>query len=130
LDNVTVQSSFLALVSAQAAHSVEETYGRLYESFPPARFVAGLVSDDRHGAFVLLNILIVAFGLWCFLWPVRRGWSSAATIAWGWVIVETLNGIGHTLWSVYNLSYTPGLATAPLLILSAMMLARELRRTG
>ena len=124
------QWSFLALVCAQAAHSVEETYGRLYESFPPARFVAGLVSDDRREAFVFLNILIVTFGFWCFLWPIRRGWRSASTIAWSWVIVETLNGIGHTLWSVYNVSYTPGLATAPLLILSAMRLGRELRRAG
>lgn len=124
------QFPFLAVVCAQAAHSVEETYGRLYESFPPARFVAGLVSDDRRQAFILLNILIVAFGCWCFLWPIRRRWRSASAIAWGWVIVETLNGIGHTLWSVYNLSYTPGLATAPLLIVSALMLARELHRAG
>jgi hypothetical protein len=121
---------FLALVSAQAAHSVEETYGRLYESFPPARLVTSLVSDDRHEAFVILNLLIVTFGFWCFFWPVRRGWRSASTIAWVWVIVETINGIGHTLWSVYNVSYTPGVATAPLLILSAVMLARELQRAG
>jgi Protein of unknown function with HXXEE motif len=122
--------SFLALVGAQAAHSVEETYGRLYESFPPARLLTSLVSDDRHEAFVILNILIVTFGLWCFFWPVRRGWPSAPTIALIWAIVETLNGIGHTLWSVYNWSYTPGVATAPLLILSAVMVARALRRAG
>ncbi len=125
-----MQWAFLALVSAQAAHSVEETYGQLYESFPPARFLTSLVSDDRHQAFVTLNVLIVTCGFWCFIWPVRRRWRSAQTIAWIWVIVETLNGIGHTLWSVYNASYTPGVATAPLLILSAVMLARELRRAG
>jgi hypothetical protein len=125
-----MQWAFLALVSAQAAHSVEEIYGRLYESFPPARLLTGLVSSDRHEAFVILNILIVTFGFWCFFWPVRRGWRSASTIAWAWVIVETLNGIGHTLWSLYNVSYTPGVATAPLLILGAVMVARELRRAG
>jgi hypothetical protein len=92
--------------------------------------VTGLVSEDRHSAFVVLNVLIVTLGLWCFFWPIRRGWRSARTIAWIWVIVETLNGIGHTLWSGANLSYTPGLATAPLLILSAVMLARELQRAG
>ncbi len=86
--------------------------------------------DNRHEAFVILNILIVTFGIWCFLWPIRRDWPSAYAIALIWAIVETLNGIGHSLWSIDNWSYTPGVATAPLLIVSAAMLVHALRRAG
>jgi hypothetical protein len=37
---------FGALVLAQAAHSTEESVGRLWESLPPARFISDLASDD------------------------------------------------------------------------------------
>ena len=68
-----IAASFGALILAQSAHSVEEYAGRLWESFPPARFVSGLVSTDLERGFVIANILLVAFGFWCWLWPVRRG---------------------------------------------------------
>jgi hypothetical protein len=69
-----LQLSFLALVATQAAHSVEEYVGRLYDVFPPAQFVSGLISQDRERGFVILNITLVTFGLWCFIWPVRKKW--------------------------------------------------------
>jgi hypothetical protein len=122
--------AFGALILAQAAHSVEESVGRLWESFPPARLVAGLVSHDLARGFVLLNVTLVAFGLWCFLWPVRRGWPSATTFAWGWVVVELINGVGHPLWALRVGGYAPGVATAPLLLILAMILARECRAAG
>jgi len=119
--------SFLALVLAQAAHSFEEYHGRLYDDFPPARFLSGLVSNDLTRGFVILNIAIALFGLWCFLVPIRRRWPSSAAIAWGWVIVELVNGVVHPLWSLRQLAYTPGVATAPVLFVLALNLARQLR---
>jgi len=92
--------AFGALVLAQAAHSVEEYIGRLWESFPPARFITGLISQDRERGFIVLNVSLVAFGLWCLLWPVRREWPSAVYLGWAWVIVEIINGIGHPLWTL------------------------------
>src|SRR5580692_439137 len=65
------QLSFLALVATQAAHSIEEYIGRLYEVFPPARFVSGLISQNLQRGFVIFNIVLVSFGLWCFIGPVR-----------------------------------------------------------
>ena len=103
---------FASLILVQAAHSVEECLGRLWESFPPARFVAGLVSTDHERGFVILNVLLVAFGTWCYFWPVRRHWSIAVSLAWFWVVVETINGIGHPLWTVLERRYTPGVGTA------------------
>lgn len=122
----TFRYSFLALVGVQAAHSVEEYLGRLYDVFPPARFVSGLISQNLERGFVIFNVGLVAFGLWCFLWPVRRQWPSAVPLAWLWVAIELVNGIGHPLWSVTELRYTPGVATAPVLLLLALYVGWQL----
>lgn len=118
---------FAALIAAQAAHSVEEYAGRLYESFAPAQFVSGLVSGNLERGFVIANVVLVSFGVWCLLWPVRRRWASAVSLAWVWVGVELVNGVGHPLWSIRQGGYTPGVVTAPVLLALALLLARELR---
>ena len=118
---------FTALVLAQAAHSVEEYLGRLWEFLPPARILSGLVSPDLERGFLVLNISIFVFGVWCVLWPVRRGWPSATPIMWGWIVVEISNGFVHPLWSMVNGFYTPGTGTAPFLLALALLLALELR---
>jgi len=121
------QATFGTLVLAQAAHSMEEYVGQLWESFPPARFLTGLISQDLERGFIVINVSLVAFGLWCFLWPVRRGWLSAVPLAWVWVGVEVINGIGHPLWTLRQGRYTPGVATALLLLVLAVYLALQLR---
>ena len=121
------QATFLALIVAQAAHSTEEYLGRLYESFAPARFVSGVISQDLERGFLIFNAALVLFGFGCFLWPVRRGWPSAVPLAWFWVAIELLNGIGHPLWSLRQLRYTPGVATAVILLIIALYLIRQLR---
>jgi hypothetical protein len=122
-----LQSAFGALVLAQAAHSTEEYAGRLWESFPPARLVSSLVSQDLARGFLILNLSLVVFGLWCWLVPVRRGWPVAVPLAWGWVLVEIVNGIGHPLWSLRQGAYTPGVLTAPLLLILGINLALRLQ---
>ena len=119
--------AFGALLLAQAVHSVEEYAGRMWESFPPMRLLTGLVSQDREWSFVALTILLLAFGLWCLVWPMRRSWPSAVNLAWGWVVVETVNGIVHSIWTLHQGGYTPGVATAPLLLASAVYLGYQLR---
>lgn len=123
-----VETAFGALLLAQSAHSLEEYFGRLWETFPPARFVSGLISANLERGFVVANVLLVAFGLWCWVWPVRRGWPSARPLAWAWVTLETINGIGHSLWTLRQAGYTPGVATAPILLVLAIYLAVQLRR--
>lgn len=121
-------AAFSGLVLAQTAHSIEEYLGRLWESFPPARFLTGLFPFDRAITFVILNIAIIAFGLWCLLWPVRRRWPSAAGLMWIWVVIETINGVGHPLWSLRQGGYTPGVITAPILLVVALYLGSQLLR--
>jgi hypothetical protein len=117
------------LVLTQAAHTIEEYIGRLWESFPPARFLTALVSTDHERGFLIINVALVGFGVWCLLWPVGRSWRSAAGFAWFWVVISIVNGIGHPAWSLARGGYEPGVATAPLLLVLALLLARELRRT-
>jgi hypothetical protein len=125
------EALFLALVAAQAAHALEEYLGRLYDVFPPAAFVSGLFSTDLRRGFSIFNVILIVFGLVCWLLPVRRDWRSAVPVAWLWVSIELMNGVGHPLWSIRQRDYTPGVATAPLLFLLAVWLARDLlRRDG
>jgi hypothetical protein len=122
-----IDATFGALVLAQAAHSIEEYRGRLWESFPPVRFLTGLFSSDRELVFIILNVALVAFGVWCLLWPVRRRRPSAVGLMWGWAVIETINGVGHPLWSLRQGGYTPGVITAPILLVIALYLGAQLR---
>ena len=122
--------SFAALVAAQAAHSIEEYAGRLWESFPPAMYATALVSDDREVGFIIINVALVGFGVWCLLWPVRKAWRSASTFAWGWVVIQVINGVGHPAWSVRQGAYTPGTITAPILLVLALYLAWQIVHDG
>jgi len=119
---------FGALIFSQLAHSIEEYVGRLWESFAPARFLTGIISTDRELAFIVLNSALVAFGLWCLLFPVRRKWPSVGRFLWFWILLETFNGLGHLGWALLQGGYTPGVLTAPLLLGISLYLAIQLRR--
>ncbi|HJY39502.1 MAG TPA: HXXEE domain-containing protein [Steroidobacteraceae bacterium] len=125
-----VVNTFGALVLAQAAHSTEESIGQLWVSFPPARFVSGLVATNPEHGFVFLNICIVALGAWCYFWPVRRQWRIATPIIWLWTVIEMINGVVHPSWSILQRGYTPGVITAPVLLVLALYLATLQHRSS
>jgi hypothetical protein len=111
-----IHISFLALIHAQAAHSVEEYVFRLYDVLAPARYVSSLFGLDRQIGFVIVNSALVLFGLWCWfarVRPRRRGWRG---LAWFWALLEIANGSAHAALAGLAGGYFPGLATAPLLI--------------
>jgi Protein of unknown function with HXXEE motif len=114
---------FLCLILAQAAHSVEEYVTKLYDVFPPARFMSGLVSNDLALGFLILNVGIVMIGLCCWAIPVRSGWPSARRFMWFWTILELGNGTIHSALALSRHGYYPGLATVPLLLLFGGWLA-------
>jgi hypothetical protein len=74
---------------------------------------------------VIANLGLVGFGVCCFLGPVGRQWAAARALAWFWVGLESLNGLGHLGWSLLQLRYTPGLATAPILLPAIAVTLRE-----
>jgi hypothetical protein len=49
---------------------------------------------------------------------------------WFWTAIELINGVGHPLWSVLQGGYTPGVATAPILLVLAVYLVIQLRARG
>lgn len=56
-----------------------------------------------------------------------RQWQGAVGLAWLWVGIELINGIGHPLWSLSQRDYTPGPITAPLLLITALYVTSLLR---
>jgi hypothetical protein len=122
------RTTFLWLIIAQAAHSIEEYVFRLYEVFMPARAISGLVSADLALGFAIFNISLVAFGLWCYLARVRPAHQSARQWVWPWVIVEMSNGIVHPAVALWRGEYFPGVVTAPVLLALASYLGLRLMR--
>ncbi len=126
---MSVRSIFLALILAQAAHSVEEYAFRLYDVLAPARFVRSLFGADREIGFVVFNSALVLFGLWCWQARVRPGHRSARAFAWFWALLEIANGGAHLALAAIAGGYFPGLATAPLLLGLGAPLVLRLGRT-
>jgi hypothetical protein len=122
--------AFLILIGAQAAHSIEEYAFRLFEVFPPARFVSGLVSSDLARGFAIINVALALFGLWCYVTQVRTGRKAARALAWFWTILELGNGTGHMLLAMSRGGYFPGVGTAPVLFGVALYLAVRLAATS
>ena len=86
------------------------------------------MSSDLEFGFVVINVSVVVAGLVSYWWPVRRGWSVARAVAWFWVTLEPVNGVGHSVWSFFQRSYSPGLATSLLLLPLAILLAVSLSK--
>ena len=114
---------FLLLVLVQGLHSIEEYIGRLWENFPPATILCSLISDDLETGFLVINTGLFVFGILCWLMPVRRGHWTASGLIWFWIVVELINGIGHPVWTIIQRSYTPGVASAPILLVLAIVLS-------
>ena len=124
------RTTFLWLICAQAAHSIEEYVFRLYEVFAPARAVSAVFSSDPRTGFAIGNVLLVAFGFWCYLRWVRPARESARLWMWGWTALESANGLGHIAIASSRGHYFPGVYTAPALLGLAGALAVQLTHTG
>jgi hypothetical protein len=123
---IGLKGSFLFLIAAQAAHSLEEYFGALWEVLAPARAVSGVFSQDLPTGFAIANTLIVLLGILCYLGPIRRSWRGATAIAWFWVLLEFGNSVGHTVFAVTEGAYFPGLYTVPFLLAFSLLVAARL----
>jgi hypothetical protein len=124
-----IRHTFLALILAQATHSIEEYIFRLFDVLTLARLVSELISSDRAVGFAVANAALFLIGLGCYVGSVRRGTPSARAIAWSWASLEFANGIAHIAlaWSVRG--YFPGVATAPILLALSSYLLVTLARS-
>ncbi|WP_353778003.1 HXXEE domain-containing protein [Winogradskyella sp. 3972H.M.0a.05] len=121
-----VSRLFLALVILQAIHSIEEYIGKLWDNFPPATYVCSLVSDDLHFGFLVINIGLFVLGILCWLFLVRTNHNLAILPLGFWIFIELVNGIGHPIWTIVQKGYTPGVITAPFLLLVAILLIKAI----
>jgi hypothetical protein len=126
MDN-RISTGFLVLILTQAAHSVEEYVFRLYDVLAPARFISSLFSDDLRAGFAMFNVGVLVLGLWCYLARVRPMHPAARQCVWLWVVVEAANGTAHLVMAIAAGAYAPGVATAPVLLVTAVWLAMLLR---
>jgi hypothetical protein len=118
--------AFSLLVLVQGLHSVEEYIGKLWEVFPPARLLTSLVSQNLEIGFLIINIGLFFFGVWCWLFAVLKDYIFARGLVWFWIVIEMINGIGHPLWALYEREYVPGVASAIILLMLSTYLARNL----
>ena len=118
---------FLILVLLQGTHSIEEYVGHIWEVFAPARYLTGLISNNHELAFMVINIGFIVFGIFCWLFIKSKNSAMSAIIIWFWIIIELINGFGHILNAIFHREYTPGLITAPLILITALFLAREVK---
>lgn len=122
------QNLFLCLILSQAAHSIEEYCFPLYDVLAPARFISSLVSSNLAFGFAIANVVLVLFGLWCYLARVRKGYASGRSWAWFWTVLEAANGTNHLILAWSSGGYFPGAATAPLLLGFSLWLGVTLLR--
>ena len=121
----SIRPIFLFIVIVQGLHSVEEYFGKLWDVYPPATFVCGLVSSNLKTGFVIINIslfvvlLLIWLATFSKIYPVKG-------LLWFWSIMELINGIGHSTWAITEGSYVAGLVTAPILIFLSISLMRLL----
>ncbi len=128
--NAKAKATFLVLVLIQALHSIEEYYGKLWEVFPPATYVCSLVSDDLVFGFLVINVGLFAFGILGYIFLVRTGSHFGPFLAWFWIIIEVANGIVHPAWSIDEGGYTPGVLTAPFLLITSIYLIKLMAKNS
>ncbi|MDH3641344.1 MAG: HXXEE domain-containing protein [Gammaproteobacteria bacterium] len=124
------QYLFATLVVCQAAHSLEETVGGLYDLLPYISWMDGVVPGGAFVFFVTVNTLFVLFGCWCYFGRVRTAAPSAGFFVTLWAVIEILNGIAHPGWSLLAGVYIPGTLTAPVLLVVALLLLWRWRVAG
>ena len=126
--NRNIQATFLLLIILQAIHSTEEFIFRLYERFPPMRFLYQNAPYLAKPAFVFFNALLVLMGIVCFYYWVQPAREGARVVVWLWIIIESLNVVAHLVWAVLVGGYNPGLVSAVLFVPVMIYLCYLMRR--
>lgn len=120
-----IRITFLLIALIQGLHSIEEYFGELWDVYPPATFICGLVSSNLKSGFIIINVslFIVLMLIWLITFSKK---ISAKPFLWFWTILELINGAGHSVWAIIERSYVPGLVTAPILFILALIMVKLL----
>ncbi len=117
---------FLLLIIAHVLHATEEYMGKLWEVYTPAIYICNLVASNPRAGFIIINCVFVIIGLvyWGSLQHKNR--SSSYSLIWIWIILQTLNIIGHITWTISNADYTPGIFTTFIILFVVILLVKQL----
>jgi hypothetical protein len=121
------EGALLAMIVVQLVHAVEEFVFEFWNDFPPMRAVYGDVPGLATGVFVSFHALLLGFGVWCVV-QVRRGRLKARDAVVAWIVIQGTTLAVHVAWLVVDPRYQPGLATAPLMLLSMGLGTAALKR--
>ncbi len=127
MTNKTFPWLYLGLITAQAAHSIEEVATGLWLRMPQ---VSGALHEripliprvewSREG-FTVANLAIIALLACLSIYVFRNlpwAWKLARIVA----LIETINGIGHISAALISQNYFPGCISGVLLILLSIPL--------
>jgi hypothetical protein len=120
---------FLLLISAHVIHAIEEYLGHLWDIYPPAIFICNLVSSDPERGFIILNVTFTILSLLFWKFSLQKKRSSSHSLIWLWVVLQFVNVIGHTAWTISKKSYTPGIFSAILIVIIVGLLVIQLTKT-
>ena len=120
-----IRITFLLIALVQGVHSIEEYIGKLWDVYPPATYICGLVSNNLENGFIIINISLFIVLMLIWLATFSKNFS-AKPLLWLWTILELINGAGHSVWAIMERSYVPGLATAPILFILALIMVKLL----
>jgi len=128
--NNNIRAMFLLLIILQAIHSAEEFIFRLYERFPPMRFLYQNAPYLAKPAFAVSNASLVLIGLICFFYWVQAARKGARAVVWVWIVIESLNVVAHIVWAILISGYDPGLVTGGLFVPVLIYLCYLMSRTS
>ncbi len=126
--NKQIKTAFLAMISLQTVHSIEEFIFKIYEVSPQMQLVFQHAPDLAKPAFVASNLLLNLFGFICFFYWVRPARQAARRIIWLWVGIQLATVAGHFIWAMKARGYHPGLVTLPLFVPLIIYVVYRLRR--
>jgi hypothetical protein len=74
----------------------------------------------------LAGLILLVIVLFALTPAVRRGAPGTRLASWILAVIMLLNGIGHMAGSIYFQRYLPGTTSAPLLLITSILLIRGL----
>ena len=117
---------FLLLILAHAIHATEEYVGKLWEIYTPAIFICNLISSNPEKGFLIINSLFIIISLVYRGFSIRKNQPAAYPLLWIWIVLQTVNVIGHIAWTISTSAYTPGIVSALLILLLVILLIKQI----
>jgi len=119
---------FLLLILAHALHATEEYFGKLWEVYTPAIYICNLISSNPRNGFLIINSIFIIVGLVYWRFSIQKNDSTSYSLIWIWVVLQTMNVIGHISWTIYKGAYTPGIITTFIILLLVILLVKQLTK--